>query len=207
MDDPTVPEGDSQDPGRNPSEGGETSIELLRRVRAGDRAAIDLVLARYLPRLRRWANGRLPDGVRGMVDTDDMIQETLIRACDRLPEFEPRGEGALQAYLRHALRNRITDEVRKAARRPPAAALPENERDLGPSPLEATLGRETVERYDAAMERLREEDREAIVLRVEMGYTYEELASALGKPTPDAARMAVGRALLRLAREMNPGPM
>ena len=54
----------------------------------------------------------------------------------------------------------------------------------------------------AALERLRPEEREAIVARVEMGYSYDELAQVLGKPTPDAARKAAQRALVRLADEM-----
>ena len=56
----------------------------------------------------------------------------------------------------------------------------------------------------AALTRLRTEEREAIVARVEMGLSYQEIAEALGKPTPEAARMAVSRALMRLAREMEP---
>ena len=70
------------------------------------------------------------------------------------------------------------------------------------SPLEDAIGRETLEHYQAALERLRPEEREAIVARVEMGYSYEELAQVLGKPTPDAARKAAQRALVRLAEEM-----
>jgi RNA polymerase sigma-70 factor (ECF subfamily) len=58
------------------------------------------------------------------------------------------------------------------------------------------------ERYEAALASLSDDDREAIVARVELGGTYEEVAAALGKPTADAARMAVGRALLRLAEAM-----
>ena len=49
------------------------------------------------------------------------------------------------------------------------------------------------------------EDREAIIGRVEMGYSYEELAEALGKPTADSARKAARRALVRLAEEMKSG--
>ena len=43
------------------------------------------------------------------------------------------------------------------------------------------IGRETLEHYEAALQRLRPEEREAIVARVEMGYSYEELAQVLGK--------------------------
>jgi len=73
------------------------------------------------------------------------------------------------------------------------------------SPLEEAIGREAVERYESALQRLRPEEREAIIARVEMDYNYEELAQALGKPTPDAARKAAQRALVRLAEEMKRG--
>ena len=57
----------------------------------------------------------------------------------------------------------------------------------------------------AALGRLRPEDREAIVARVEMDFSYEEVAQALGKPSAGAARVAISRALVRLAEEMNRG--
>ena len=123
----------------------------------------------------------------------------------RIESFEPRWEGALQAYLRQAMLNRVRDEVRRAGRRPPAAELPADEADDAPSPLEEVLGTEAVARYEAALARLKEGDRAAIVARVEFGCTYQEIAEALARPSPDAARMAVSRALLRLAEEMSRG--
>ena len=60
-------------------------------------------------------------------------------------------------------------------------------------------------RYEQALARLKVDDREAIIARVEMGYTYEELAVSLGKPTADAARKAARRALIRLVSEMDDG--
>ena len=57
--------------------------------------------------------------------------------------------------------------------------------------------------YEEALRRLKPEDREAVIGRVELGLTYGELALALEKPTADAARKAAQRALVRLAREMD----
>ena len=139
------------------------------------------------------------------MDTDDLVQETLIRALKRIEGFDPRHEGALQAYLRQAIVNRIRDEIRRSTRAPEVAALDENERHAGASPLEEAIGREAVERYEAALARLRPEEREAIVARVELDCSYDDIARSLGKPSVDAARMAVSRALLRLAEEMNRG--
>jgi RNA polymerase sigma-70 factor (ECF subfamily) len=181
------------------------TVDLVERAKRGDAEALNLLFARYLPPLRRWASGRLPRWSRDLTDTDDLVQETAIRAVKRMPSFEARHEGALQAYLRQAIANRIKDEVRRHQRTPEAVELQDNQSDQGASPLELAIGREAVERYEAALERLRPEDREAIVARFELERSYQEIAIALGKPSADAARMAVSRALLKLAEEMKRG--
>jgi len=185
--------------------GAETTFQLLERVRAGDQAALEALFARYLVPLRRWASGRLPRHVRDAADTQDLVQETLLQTFKRIEAFEPRREGALQAYLRQALMNRIRDELRRFGRRGPSEALDSGVPDGSPSPLEQAIGRQATEEYEQALGRLRPEDREAIIARVEMGYSYEDLAQALRKPTVDAARKAAQRALVRLAVEMKRG--
>jgi RNA polymerase sigma-70 factor (ECF subfamily) len=180
----------------------ESTLDLLLRARAGDRNALDRLIEHQRSPLRRWACGRLPRWARIHVDTDDLVQDVLVQTLGRLNTFEPRREGALQAYLRQAILNRIQDEVRRARRAPANASLPDGAQDQGPSPLEEAVGEEVVRRYEAAMNRLRPEDREAIVARVELGLSFERVAEALGKPSVEAAQMAVSRALVRLAREM-----
>lgn len=175
----------------------------MTRAHAGDQGAVERLLARHLTPLRRWAKGRLPLWARDGTDTDDLVQDTLLQTFKRLPDFEVRGPGALQAYLRQAILNRVRDELRKKGRRPEATDLDGLEADGRPSPLEEAIGREAIERYEQALTRLRPEEREAIIGRVEMGYSYGELAEALGKPSAEAARKAAQRALVRLAREMN----
>jgi RNA polymerase sigma-70 factor (ECF subfamily) len=200
-------ERDGHDPTeRETVDGGRPStLDLLRRAQAGDDLAVESLLERYLPRLRRWASGRLPRWARELLDTDDLIQETLMRTADRLEAFEPRGEGAFAAYLRQALRHRIADELRRLERRPARTELDSNRADAGASPLEEAIGREAVESYERALERLDAHEREAIVLRIELGLSWAAVAEAMGKPSPDAARVAVSRALLRVAQEMDHG--
>jgi RNA polymerase sigma factor (sigma-70 family) len=193
-------------PGRDPHAlDPETTVELLNRVKAGDNAARERLVARCIPPLRRWARGRLPSYARDMLDTDDLVQESVLAALGRIQGFEARREGALQAYLRQALANRIKDVIRYKRRRPLQTELPEDARDQGESPLDQVIGLENTERYEAAMLRLRDTDREAIIARVELRYSYQELAVALGKPSADAARVAVARAVYRLAREISNG--
>ena len=182
----------------------DSTFALLERVRRGDEQALERLFARHLKPLRRWASGRLPTWARDRADTDDLVQDALFRTLKKIDDFEPRHVGALQAYLRQAVRNRVLDELRRTGRQPEVTDLDDLHLEDVASPLEDAIGRETVEGYQRALETLKPEERKAVILRVEMGYGYEELAQVLGKPTPDAARKTVQRALERLAKEMKP---
>lgn len=180
----------------------EATLDLLARARSGERAAIDELFARYETRLRRWAHGRLPAQARGALDTQDLVQETLLRVFHHLPGFEPRHPGAFRDYVWTTLWNAVRDLARKHRRRGPSDPLEDDVPGHAPSPLEEAMGAETLGRYEAALERLRPEEREAIIARVELGLSMTEVAAALGRPTAAAAHMAVSRALKRLAEEM-----
>ena len=179
-----------------------SSLTLLERARAGDREALESLIARYLPRLQRWASGRLPRWARDMAETQDLVQEALFQTFKRIERFEPRGEGALHAYLRQAILNRIREELRRAKRRPARSELDSAAEDDVRSPLAAAIGQEAIDRYERALAQLRPDDRELVVARIELGYTNREIAELLDKPTPNAARMATERAVVRLAKEM-----
>jgi RNA polymerase sigma-70 factor (ECF subfamily) len=184
---------------------GESTFSLLHRLRNGEPGCAEALFERCLPALRKWARGRLPSYARDLADTHDLVQETLLHCLGRLEAFQARHQGALQAYLRQAVYNRIRDEIRRVRRRPQQVELDDVHAAGGSSPLEAAIGRESIDRYEAAMERLRPADREAIVARLELQQSYDEVAIALGKRNADAARMAVKRALGRLAEEMSHG--
>jgi RNA polymerase sigma-70 factor (ECF subfamily) len=181
----------------------ESTVQLIERARQGDGAALDRLVARHLTPLRRWARGRLPAWARDVADTDDIVQDTLLRTVKSLDGFEARRPGALLAYLREAVLNRVRDEIRRTRRLPEDVTLDEREPDAGRSPLEEAIGAEAIGRYQRALDALEPGDREVIIGRVEMGYTYEELAEALGKPSADAARKAAKRALVRLIERMD----
>ena len=183
----------------------ESTFSLIERARAGDQQALERLFARHLEPLRRWASGRLPKWARDLADTDDLVQDTLLKTFKRIEHFEPRRVGALQAYLRNAVLNRLRDELRRKGREPVSTNLDSVDVESAESPLEHAIGREAVEIYEQALERLKAEEREAIIGRVELGYSYEEVAVMLDKPTADAARKAAERALVRLAEEMKRG--
>lgn len=176
---------------------------LLARAQEGDERALDDLFARYVPRLRRWARGRLPAWARDLADTHDLVQDTLLRTFKKVDGFEYRGEGSLQAYLRQALMNRIREELRRRSRRPDVEPLELDHADAAQSALADTLGRRAD--YDRALGRLDDQERELIVGRVEMGLSYQELADLQRRPSSDAARKATERALARLIAEMGGG--
>ncbi|HTL45826.1 MAG TPA: RNA polymerase sigma factor [Vicinamibacterales bacterium] len=180
-----------------------TTADLLQRARLGDGDALNELYSRYLPSLRRWARGRLPQWTRDLRDTDDVVQETLVQSLKHIGAFQPRHEGALQAYLRQALVNRVRDEVRRTTRRGVASEIDSRHPDEAASPLEQAIGSEALARYESALQRLRAEERELVIARVELGLNYQQIAVSHGKPSADAARMAVSRALVRLAEEMD----
>jgi RNA polymerase sigma-70 factor, ECF subfamily len=180
----------------------DTTAMLLDRIRSGDEVARERLFARVLPSLHRWAHRRLPAGARDLADTEDVVQVTVGRALARLEHFEHRGEGAFLGYLRQILLNVIRDEHRRAARHPRGRELDDTMVDPAPSLLDRTIDRDTLERYERALASLDEEAREAVLLRVEFGYSHLQIAGALGKASADAARMAVARALVELARRM-----
>lgn len=184
----------------------DATVDLVQRARSGDSRAVQVLFGRYETRLRRWAHGRLPAQSRGALDTQDLVQDTLVRVFQRLPHFEPRHGGAFRDYVWTTLWNCVRDLARKHQRSGPIDGAEMDELPtIEPSPLEQAIGGELLARYEAAMERLEPEEREAIVMRIELGLCHAEVAQALGKPSAAAAHMFVSRAMVRLAKEMAHG--
>lgn len=180
----------------------DASIELIVQAQSGDDDALNRLLDRYVPRLRRWASGRLPSSMRTMLDTGDLVQDAVVAALRRLRTIDVQHEGALFAYLRQAVNNRIIDLYRRRQRRPERQEMPLDAQSDETSPLDAAMRAEDVERYEQALARLSDDDRQLIVLRVELGFDYAAMAASMNKPSAAAARMACTRAIGKLAQEM-----
>jgi RNA polymerase sigma-70 factor (ECF subfamily) len=187
---------------RVPSFEPETTLELVRQAQGGDRPALDRLCARYLGPLRRWARNRVPPALRGLLETEDIVQDTLLKTVRNIESFAPERGGGLHSYLRMALDNRLRDAARQARRTPGSPALVAEAPDVVPSHLERLIGRQALERYESALASLAPDVREAVIGRVELGMSYKELAEALGSPSPNAVRMTISRALARIAEEV-----
>lgn len=179
----------------------ESTATLLSRVRAGDEGAREQLCRQYLPILMRWAHGRLPPAARDLVETADLVQMTLIKALGRIDEFEPRHEGAFLAYLRTGLLNALRNEIDRSVRRGQRVSV--DIASLGDAlAQDPNRNAELIVDYERALAELAPESREAVLLRLEFGFSYTEIAAAMERPSANAARMQVHRAVEVLSKRM-----
>ncbi len=136
------------------------------------------------------------------VDSADSIRPaTPLETTADLRDRGRQGDDAAidRLFARHLRPCRVSPAAARAPTSVDAAGI---DLESGGSRLEEAVGLETMAAYEQGLSRLKLEEREAVIGRLEMGFSYEELALALEKPTPDAARKAAQRALVRLAEEM-----
>lgn len=184
--------------------GSEPTEVLIRRVRSGENVARDALMRRFLPLLRQWAHGRLPRAARDLHETEDLVQLALMRALRQIDHFESEGPGSFLAYLRQILLNQVRDEVRRLMRRPESAEIDTEMPDTDlPSPVEQLVGHERLRAYESALASLPKRQQGLIVMRLEFGMSYPEIATEVGS-TPDAVRVMVARALVQLATALKP---
>jgi len=181
----------------------DSTVDILSRAQGGDRSAALILIERAVPAVRRWARGRLPQSARNDADTEDVVQDVVLRTLKGIGHFQHRTVGGLQAYLRTSVINRIRDLIRASGRRGIAEPLADDVSDLALSPLERAIMREKLDAFLAALQRLKPADRQIVVWRVELGYSVDEIASRLGK-SKAAAGMSVTRAMARLGKELRP---
>lgn len=152
--------------------------------------------------LRRWARGRLPGHARDLADTDDLVQTTVLRTIGRLPALTPGESGSFLAYLRRVLVNEIRDHLRRHQRSGSSHPISNDKIDGAHTPTAPEVDPTFQLAYERALERLTAEQYDAVVLRLDLGLTFPEIAIELGLPSADAARMRVSRALAVLAEEL-----
>ena len=105
---------------------GDSTIEILDRAQRGDTAAIQTLIGRAMPSVRRWARGRLPRYVRQEANTEDVLQDAVLRTLQALKRVRHRTVGGMQAYSRTGVINRIRDLIRGTNRRGVPLELEDN---------------------------------------------------------------------------------
>ena len=159
----------------------------------------------YLFPLRRWARGRLPACARDLPDAEHRVHDVIAEVLRLVGHASPDGPKALHAYLRDEVMNRLRGQWGPDVGQPSPVAFGADIASQFTSPLEAAMGKETLERYEAALADLDADDREVVIARVEWGMDDDELAAALGLPTAQAARSAVRTATFKLAEALRRG--
>ena len=175
------------------------TLDLLQRLTAGEQSALDALVDRSLPVFGVWAVRRLPSWAVGRIDVTAVVRSALLDALPRLRAVEASSAGTVQALLRDAVYDRLANELRALATQLPGAT---GEPLMTASVLEQAAGRWNLERYDRALAALTAPDREAIIGRVELRQSYEELATALGEMDAAAVRLRVTQAVARLIQKM-----
>lgn len=141
------------------------------------------------------------------MDTSDLVQEALQHTLARLSNLRLAHVGALRIYLRRCVQNRIADHLRRAKFRqnvvPPGESLRLS--DEAAPQIQQLIDDEFWQRYLEGLKRLTPRHRRLVVGRLEFGYSYQQLALLERASTPDAARMAFKRALVRLSAVMPDG--
>ncbi len=183
--------------------------DLVGRAQAGEAGARDLLFERYRSRLEAFLRARLPAGQRGMLETQDLVQEVSLEAFRGLGRFEYRGIGSFWAYLRSIALHNVFDARRTDRRRPAPQPLSDESR-FAPaldqtSPLARIMRSEKLEAYERALATLRPDYRAALLLRLELGLGYDVIASECRFSTLAVARMTVSRALKQVCQEMARG--
>jgi DNA-directed RNA polymerase specialized sigma24 family protein len=170
----------------------------------GDRdARVQALSERYAFQLERWAHARTPMWARGAFDTGELVQQTLAEVVQMPGNPESGRDDRLLGRVRQTLYDRVLSGIRAARERASAGVRSVAPPSDGLYLHDAELGADLLAQYEAGLRRLTPIDREAIIGRAELGLPWSQLTELLDKPGVGAARMAVSRALVRLAREMS----
>lgn len=207
------------DEGGQPAQGLDLtrSMELVRQGQRGDAGAVNELLTRYIPRLRRILAVKIAPAQRAAIDPDDVLQETLIVATQRLGGFEAHSAGSLLHWLAKIADNQIKSrleylhaEKRDAGRERrlgaeadstagPGIAVPSTD----PSPSQVYAREELEKLVDRELQQLEPPDyRDVILLRDYCESEWEHIRTVLRRPTLGAVQDLYHRAHARLRERL-----
>ena len=169
---------------------------LVEQAKAGDRAAFDTLLRDYQPRLERLVAARLGRQLRETVETEDILQEALLRAFRSLATFEWQRDDAFFAWLAGIVKNVIRTASQKGGRH----RWIELETDVAATHTSPSKGLRREERFDRLQEalgKLSADHREVILLARIERLRIKEIAERMGR-SPEATKQLLVRALRKL---------
>jgi RNA polymerase sigma-70 factor (ECF subfamily) len=193
------------------------TVELLARARAGDGGAIGELCTRYGPRVRGLAAVRLGRSLVDLHDCEDIVQETLLTALQRLDRFRG-GEGSLVCWLATIVETHVHDARRSARAVERGGGAVQRRADLGvttlaglapaaadPSPSHAAAAGELDGRLERALLGLDATARQVVYCRLVLDMDHAEIAAVLGLASGDSARALFHKAVARLRERLDAG--
>lgn len=186
-----------------------SSFDLIERIKSGDREALSLLFNRYRRRLAVLAHYRLGPQLRGLVEVDDVLQETLLKAFVQFDRFTYRSPGSFLRWLAQILDHVIVDAARFHGRQKRMATeltpMRSETNPGGIEPVDSKTPSRLLAQDEALQSLLRELDelpddyREVILLIKVQGLSTQEAAEKMGK-SREAIALLLHRAVKRFRR-------
>jgi RNA polymerase sigma-70 factor (ECF subfamily) len=173
----------------------ESVKDIIVRAKSGDRTAFDTLHELYVTPVYRYVLIRL----HNVDDTEDVVQETFMKAYQAIDRYEEEGKGMLP-YLFTIARNLLINHTKK--KRPETFLPEEMDRHAGGESASAgAIASELSSSLRSAMAGLSDLEREVIELKFFGERTYTEIAVIMEK-REDAIRQHVVRAMRKLRVSM-----
>jgi len=193
----------------------QTTLRLVRGAQAGDRRSLDDLFVRYLPKVRRIVALRLGYTLKDFAAYEDIVQESLLRAFEKLDQFHETDEGTFYHWISTCVASALNLHFRKAGAQKRGSGKVKALGGLGddgltasifasaePGPRTRATTHELEEKLEEALLGLKDHHREIIVLRHICGMASEEIARTLGFSNAATARKALERAMAELKDRM-----
>ncbi len=190
------------------------TLHLVTLAKSGDQSAIEKLYETYSGRILRIVRMRMGNELRGKMQSIDIVQEALFRSFRDLEKFTYKNEGDFLRWLSHIAENRIRDKITeiRAHMRDHRREQPlSNNNHLNDesavhayapmdsaTPSKILSKAEDMDKLERAMQRIKPEYREVILLTKVEGLTQKQAGEKMGK-SPDAVRMLLARALNALS--------
>jgi len=186
---------------------------LVVLAKDGDKSALNQLYRIYAERVRWMVRFRMSKQLRSKLESMDLVQDTLIHALSGLEDFTYKNEGDFVRWLAKIVENELRGSLKKlyADKRDirKEVRLDDYEPTTGggfvgtPGPIEATTPsvimskKEDLAKLEKAIDELKPEYREVIILTKIEGLGYKQIADRVGKSS-EAVRKLVSRAMAEL---------
>ena len=191
--------------------------ELVEQAICGDRLALERLLLFHGSRLARYLEPRIPSILNGVIDVDDIMQQTFLQVYRDIGSFQSRGQGSFFAWIRGIADNRLFDCIREHKRKKRGGEY-KRQRVIcqassvidildafagkNGTPSQSIARREAIRAVQIGVAGLQDDQREAIRRHWMEGQSLEETAESMGK-TVGAVRALIYRGKCKLQEQMD----